>query len=700
VADTPDEQQPEEADATASPDDATDQPDDGPSDSDTDGESGAQEQREGARVINHIYGGVHSGSATFGISEGMSARPATGRLRPADVERALRYYVPPTAEGDQRAPFDAADLILAERRLVVLAGDEGTGRYASALALLRRRTAPDTVLRALSPASTFAELSQISYTAGHGYVIADRLGDGQAGSVQKFDVDRLSERLDKADAYLVITTDAHGVDRRGLAGRVVSWHPPEPVAVLEKCLAGMPELRLSDIERDRIWECVRGLRLPRDVVALAERLKDGVDNALAQLDHNLRAQASDWFKATEDWREVLAVAALSFLYAMPQRNFERLHHRLITIDQNEGAHPPSTGEGRDVGQNVWLRGPQQDSMIQRQLGEPLDGDGYGREWLVVFRSPELHEHMLGELYECGYSLWKPLRIWLDELSTMPDLGVRMRVALGVALLARTPTAAAEVELDFLDEWSCGYAFQRLTAAWTLAFMAGSDALAPAALRIALGWTRNRGERRAMTAAVALGGPLGIRYPSDAIKWLWHLSTRSQRIRVAAAHSLALLFCSAIDEPADALDLLRRLSKRLRYTLQAESPLAQERAALDTVLTVLSARHLDRDEPVVAVLLRELPASASIAGSLWAEVLRSAPHNGHAIDMLRRTLEALSDAPNLVRLLGGAVRENLSDADCELLHRNLAWQFRPFPGSPDQFREAVSALLGALIGAVR
>ncbi|MFI5928760.1 hypothetical protein ACIA3K_22700 [Micromonospora sp. NPDC051543] len=619
------------------------------------------------------------------------ATPAlVGRLRSADVDHALRYYVPPVE-------YDTAEDTLRGSHLLVLAAEEGSGRRASAFALLRTVTAGQ--MTGLSPAMTLAQLADYDYLPDRGYVVLDWLGERRDGAVQAFDVGRLSHRLKKAGAFLVITSEPRPTLRRALPGHVVAWQSPDPTAIVDAYLGKEAISPLSPEDAARIRQRVTELGRPAEVVRLLERLSRSVEAALDEAERTAQRRVEDWFGETTSWTELLTVAALAFAYELPERTFEELHARLRQIDREEGLQPETAAPAPSPSGFQGRRGLHRDGgLITRREGTTLDM-GLGDERRLVFVAASMREHVLRELYECDYRLWRPLRIWMHELAAVPDLDTRLQLALGVTLLARNRSAAGEAR-DLLRTWAAGRAAERFTAVSTVSFMAGDDVLAPVALRTVLDWSEGKGQNCAVTAAMALGGPLGIRYPTEAVRRLWHLSTRGKPVRVVAARSLGLLLCATEGDLQGAEAMLKRLLARLRHTLDGTVELRLSGYAIEAVLEVLTVRHLDRDEPMVAYLLRERPQVTSTVGALWGEVLRNLPHRGAGIDALRATLDAAANEPaegGVVGRLGGAIRDELTPKECELLGRDLAWALRHPFDEADTYRPVVTALLSALAG---
>jgi hypothetical protein len=247
-------------------------------------------------------------------------------------------------------------------------------------------------------------------------------------------------------------------------------------------------------------------------------------------------------------------------------------------------------------------------------------------------------------------------------------------------------------------------------------MSTDDEVAPTALRTAMGWGQGRGLRRAVTSALALGGLLGIRYPGEALQRLCFLAMRAQRIGVVARLSVGLLFSVAVDDGAESTagvlatvqsELVRALTAggKRRWSGPGPEPVldnhrndgsytpervredggeagqetdeddAHEQfeqgwsyrivvAARWLVVALLSAEYGDAHEPVTTKIVLEQPENIDILGTLWADVLCSAPHAPDARQALLRLLRGLAHDPSAteaVARLGDAVRAGMAPA---------------------------------------
>ncbi|MGH3865803.1 MAG: hypothetical protein ACRDQ4_06610 [Pseudonocardiaceae bacterium] len=654
-------------------------------------------RRQQAQIIYNFNGQTNAHGSHFGHLASSSVRRVTGRLPPEELVTALRHFVPTTS-------MSAAVTTLTEHHLVVLNGAEGSGRRTGALAVLREVIGDSQPVSVLPPSHTIAELVDVNnarYQVGRGYLVQDWISEGAAGSLWQFDMDQLRRKLTEIGAYLVVTGSLDARDRH-VEGLVVDWARPDSVAVFDARLPAS-KVTLDPTELKRVYDRVGKLQHPRDVVAVVELIADGVDTALEALGDVERSRVTRWFDDKPSTREVFSITVLAFLYGIPELEFQGMLARLVELYEapTDDITRPANSIADRLPQYPSNEADEQTLDVVRSLSGDADGLGDRRR---VFKSVHYREQVFTELtVRYGFELWAPLCQWIAEAARMPSPEARLQLALGVALMCQH--APDQVE-QFLGQWADGLAAERLTAAYVLSWMCGDDLLAATALRIAVRWTDNAGTRRAATSAMAFGGQLGIRYQSKALSCLWHLALRGEPASTRARESMALLLCAAVVDPASATTVLRFLCSALRQLLAGgvESQAhgrhhLRVRKALSAVLTVLSARPDGSAAPMAAVILRTLPARTQRLGELWAEVLRSAPHRGEAIDALRDTLDALTGDGNsrdAVRALGAAVRTHLSDEECRLLHVDLATALAEH-GTAASSRPLVAALLEALRG---
>ncbi|MBN6053879.1 hypothetical protein JYK22_18200, partial [Nonomuraea sp. RK-328] len=579
--------------------------------------------RQSASVINNFLGYTDASGSMFGMGERATVRAATRTIEPGEISELLRSYLAPDC-------FATAEKHLREQHLLSLVGPEGIGKRVGAIALLSRMPLADGRVTVFSPARTLAELArQTRFKPGRAYLVHDWSGDGPDTAVSRFEMAGLSQKLVKTGAYLVLTRTGHWRKDANLA---VAWHAPDPGELFDLAL-GSPRGRTPE---DIRWARQRADQLgsPSAIVALADRLARTDTPVADLLSEDEGGEVAAWFDDKPSREDVLLVAALAFAYRAPERIFEQELARLTEIKRLHDAETPGQLERSDEPQTraVW------------RSGHPLvttcvEGAGSASERRLVFRG-RCREQVIDELAaRYGLSLWAPLREWILTL-VETDLEVQIQAAAGVALLARS--ALREVHDEFLDAWAGGRAAQRLAAANVISLMCADDSLAPEALALTLRWVTGAGQEKAMTAAMALGGGLSVRYPADALNWLWHLTLRGQRISVVARRSLVLLCRQAAERDDQAGEVLRVLVRLAAGERRAGGP-SWARTAFDAVVDVLAADRLEGAEPMAGHLLATRPATAGHLGRLWALVLQSSYHRGRAIEALRRVLTALDGA---------------------------------------------------------
>ncbi|MEU6390186.1 hypothetical protein [Streptomyces sp. NPDC046939] len=651
-------------------------------------------------VNNNFYGMVDASGAAFGFGGATSPGLAPGIIEPEDVDRALRFYE------TVRPCFDEALARLRENALVVLVGEDHCGRGAGALALLREVLGADARLRSLPPGNALADLAASrDLQRGHGYVIRDYVGELRVEAVQAYEISRLSAELRRHGSYLVITAGEATHRRLALRDHCVPWRAPDPLELFERCRAELPYRAVEPDVEQELLQRVTEQRRPKDIVAAALVLADeGPQEALNSLHDRHQDLVHHFFLQKPHADDLIPLTALAFLEGIPQRTFEKecaaLTAHVRAWEQSGEAPVAERGDETAgvlgaVAQQSRARWKERATGLVTTEHRADKAGGAGRsERRLVFTSPRARELVIKELHDLyGYELWYPVRQWLGELSLQGDLATRTEVARGVALLARH--ALGEVDENMLRVWSEGLASQRVTAALTLQFMCDTADLAPHARNIAVDWTDNRGQGRAVTAAMAFTGRLGSLYRLEALNWLWFLTLRGERVALAAHRSLVLLLQSAEQDARRALFILRYVRTAL-----ARSPAkSRERSiALRTTVQLLEADSLDAPQPVAAALLRTVPDSARHLGSLWADALHSG-HRSRAISALCRTLVQLRHEPaarGAVNELGESMRTAMSTQQWAALRRHLSIALR----HPDYAIPGAHELAQVLLGSLR
>lgn len=654
-------------------------------------------------VNNNFYGVVDATGAAFGFGATGAHRLAPGTITPEQMDRALRFYVPP------QPCFDMAYVALLDEALVVLTGQDNSGRGAGALALLRKILGRDARLLSLSPADALATLAASKdLKPGQGYVILDYVGETQLDAVQAYEIARLREELLRKGSFLVITAGPLADRRLALRDHCVPWQTPDPLELFDHCRRELPGVDIETEVEKELRERIAEQRRPKDVVDAAEVLaREGLEAARDSLRYGHRERVQRLFRPAPAAADLLPLAALAFLEGTPERTFEKEYAALTShvrdweqsgetsVAESDGS-PGGTLGGTVAQQSRFRWRERAVGLVTTGYRIASSGDTGRRERCLLFTAPGVRELVIEELHNLyGYELWYPLRLWLSDLARRGDLDTRTEVARGVAILARY--ALVEVDEQLLKVWSDGLTSERVTAALVLQFMCDED-LASQALHIVLGWVDRSGPGRAVTAAMALTGPLGALYRLEALNQLWFLMLRGERIAFSARRALVLLLQTAEQDPERVLFILRYL----RTVIAKSAPGSRERSVvLGTVVQLLEADGLQTSEPVTVVLLRSVPDSVRHLGSLWADVLNSS-NRSRAVRALCRTLDELKDDPAVtgaVRELGEAMRNAMNRRQWAALCHHLSIALRhpdyAIPGT----RQLAQVLLGSLRGRV-
>lgn len=260
----------------------------------------------------------------------------------------------------------------------------------------------------------------------------------------------------------------------------------------------------------------------------------------------------------------------------------------------------------------------------------------------------------------------------------------LTAASGLAVVARS--ALGHVRDSYLTPWSAGDVRHKLMAVTVLSAMAEDHLLAAAALDIAAGWACHGGQEPAVTAAIAFGGPLGQRHRDEAMRWLWALAMRDERVSRVASLAFGQMFAVETETDADESAIAGFLVHKVRQLRKPQAAARERQAALAVINSALSAARADSPTPAVAELLRASQADLQPVAELWAAALNSVPHRRPAVIALHLTLAALTDDTDSIELaatLGRAILPRLTARTREVLELTL----------PDPQRtEAISACL--------
>jgi len=627
-----------------------------------------------ARVhVSSTFNGtvIVGGGGTVGFAVGERVQRDSGLIADSVVAATRRIYCEP-------ALFTRATNALRRDHMVILVGTEGTGRAAGALVLADSRRTPGAAIYRLPPTRSLAELSKQKFKSGHCYLVLDWIRPaGAQASLDRFDADQLAARLKAAGAHLVLTTTRASSPGKGSSAYESHWSPPDLTEVFDHCFKQAAVTAEAEDALDRLRERAARLGSARQVVRLVEGLADGVEFALAAVEDSDRDAIVAWFDANPDRRAVRTATVLAFAgrtgedaergVGVGQRNFELLYAGLEAAQATfRGDRPPEEmpAPPEEEPQRQDRRTMFTESALTDFTIPPAVQPSVGAQHYPGFRTRQQRDLIMELLHlRFGHELWGPLRLWLDEVVGQPVVtDAQIAVAYGLGRFTRH--AFDEVRSHYLEHWAAGAWPQRTCAVYTLWSMAEADDLAPLALNQATSWVHDRGPERAITAAVAFGGALGKRYPSEAMRRLWPMALRGRAISGYAQLAIGNLLAIESEDESESGGVARYLANKIRPLLEPGAGAADRRAALWVIVGILGLAGRSAELPLPAQVLRERPGIVEAVGELWAGTLRSAPHRGKSVEALHRSLLALADFPGgsqLAGRLGGAILPQLTKA---------------------------------------
>lgn len=622
-------------------------------------------------------------TAVFGVNSPTAVSHArmTGRVADHEIADALTGYLRPRC-------FQEAESALANDRVVVLHAPSGTGKRAGSFALLREVTGGRVVL--LSPQVALADLAERKYEARTGYVVVDHIRPHSAEDGD-FKWQVLRDRLAEADAHLVVTTTvtpSSAVE----SVRHVRWTRPDPVEVLRARLTEP----LSAEHLAVVAEVLTATTPMRDVVELARRLDRGEspDAAIGHLDATSWTEVAEWFEAEPSRRRIAEVTTLAFGLGTAERPFESM---LAAFERHLEVHMPEPDSTDEV--------PAERSLPQRRHGVTGPGSLIVRRTVpsdlgprseLAFRSDLHHRHVLCQLGKrMDRAFWDAVRAWLDDVVA----DSHKQVALGLAILAEFAYGEVAALLESWSSGSRGWKGQQaaLIVLWTTAYL---DDVAPAALQTTTRWISGSDTARRWTAAMAFCAGLGVRYPHEATRRLWHLCAQTHRAGGHFEAALAELFGTLARETPDAGIVVRTLIGKTARHSGPGGDAAMRAVALSATLAVLSNLDPVSGRRSFLHYPERYPDRIGEVARLWASVLRNRPTRLRGIQSLHGAVKDIADhedqAAGLVGRLGAALAAELAADELVRLEVDLRGFVARSDGLDDR---TVAALLTALFTAL-
>ncbi|MFE7270097.1 hypothetical protein [Streptomyces sp. NPDC057623] len=608
-------------------------------------------------VKNFFFGPVNASQPHFGIGRPVTAGghgAATGWIDDHEVEACLDPYVEPDC-------FREAAQALERDGVVVLVGPTGTGKRSGAIALLAGITGNRSFV-VITPDQEIRQLAERAFTRGFGYVLLDRINEAATGT-EDFDWRRVRDRLRDKGAHLVVTTVHEAVGETPESVRHVRWRPPEPAEVLRTRLrrAGCG----AEIVREATGALPPGCRVG-EVAEAAEQIIEGSEpgQVWRRIGDGAAQPVRDWFAKERTLQEIAEITTAAFTPGASRRAFETYQEQLEPLLAGAFPQPPSPTPGAwavasDGAGPEAATGPSGTELLPALPRPPVTDrrrsltqndlvvtqeqrHGSVTRTVLVFPDHQYRQWVLEELCEnYSTSYWNGVRDWLTSLAgRQPDGELQMSIASGLALLARPDFE--EVAEHYLDPWARGAAGQhgRHIVPLVLWCMCLDETLDATALTLARSWAESQNPGLRSTAMVAFSGQLGVRFPHDAVKWLWHLIRQGRRDADEAAVALANLFALLTECREDAGVVVDALVYRLGVQDRSRVEPRVREATLDAVMAVLTARDLRTGHPICAVLAEWNAQLLGKMAELWASALRNRPRRSSALTALRDTLRAL------------------------------------------------------------
>lgn len=431
--------------------------------------------------------------------------------------------------------------LLRARGLLVLCGEPGSGRTATALALLDELAA-DGVVR-LDPGVDLRDISDQMIARSRGYLLelpgtdgpeSDHHDPEPGGDPAKapqprpteLHLDRFSAQLCPAGAFAVVVVDSGELGDRMLAGRYgMRYEPPPSKEVLRRHLrlrlrdgpAGSLDQALALAEREDVREALGLDELrPAEAALLADHL---ARRQLGELsDDQLRAacalfvpvQVREWFAGAD--RPGTVPAALPALrtaafrvavavfngspYSLAAEAAEQLAWEMgLALDPE---HPP----GRR------LFGTHADHRPALARAVVADGDldlGLAQvpARLLHFQGRALATAVLHEVWHGHHNARGPVARWLRALCDDPRPQVWVRASIASGLLCAWDWIHGYADL-VQPMASVGSPPLRMAAATALAQAAREEAVRPAVARLLKEWARSDDDALRATAVLAHG----------------------------------------------------------------------------------------------------------------------------------------------------------------------------------------------------
>ncbi|MFG2642241.1 hypothetical protein ACGFYP_14875 [Streptomyces sp. NPDC048370] len=599
--------------------------------------------------------------------------------------------------------------LLRGNRLLVLCGEPGSGRKATALALLSEVT--DHKVNRLDPRHRVDEIDTAALERGFGHLLELPSDDGRAEHephrggdehrdrprrtrvrLSELHLDRFSEQLRGQDAYGVVLVESGDLADRLLRGRYGMYCPPPPSDEvlhrhLRTLLRGEPEgaldgaralARRADVTKALGLDALRPREAARLADHLARRQKEELTDAelLEDCSAFVRAQARSWFAGADrpgTLPEALpALNATAFRIAVAVFNGSAYSiaaeaAELLTWELASTLDPEQPPGRRLFGTHADSRPVLARSVLED--GELDLGPAKVPVRAVRFQGEALATAVLAEIWDGYHNVRGPVSRWLRTLchDPRPEVWVRASIAAGVLCSWDWIYGFGELIAPMAAMDS---AVPRMAAATALAEAARNPRVQPAVVAVLKEWASGADEDLLDTVLLAHGYVLAAGTVTGSLDELARVVRRREATDVdvigTASFSVVRLLASGDPET-----VVRRMAAWLR-----DGRLNLANLVLVSMLNTLTFRttHLwglrDVPEleahaarPLLVALLATRPSLAPHLAGLLRHTLGTARSGDAALDglgsLLRRAAkdeEALDHVCRLLPLLGVTRRD--------------------------------------------
>jgi hypothetical protein len=488
------------------------------------------------------------------IGHSVAATPGSVRDDVLDWVRSRYVEVP---------GYDDMAAILRDRRVLLLRGHPGTGRFTTGLHLLDE-VASARLFRT-DGKKAVSEPKKRDFPEEHaGYVAELSREDGVA--VTEEQLDKLRDVMAARSAFCVLISDTDSRDVALFGGYAASYEPPDPDALLrrhaeEEVLPGDPpeleqrltELRAADWVAKALGPRPRPMEVVRVAIRLAEHARGAMSRAEVEAEaaEAVRFQVSEWFaplqamKAGAEHDEAFQLAAFRIAlavlnespYPMVAQAARQLGLKLIRASADKETKHASLFSDDHASRLPALR-------AEMCAGWTTFGTVRLSMELLAFHDGRYPQAILRYVWKNHQGMAGIVVEWLRELCAHVRPVVWVRAAQAVGFLgsldfgeiftnAIHPAAQSDDEEDFVASW-----YTRTAAAVALDQAAQHDETLSAAIHERLrSWRRTGSFAERWTAAATYGFVLGGRKVDDSLTALRVLGTPTERRQALADDEL-------------------------------------------------------------------------------------------------------------------------------------------------------------------